>query len=275
VAASSTRNGSNTQPTAVKTLGLYVQEQAGINDRLFLTGAIRTDQNSAFGTNFQSVYYPKVSVSWLVSEESYFPRLSWMNNFRLRSAYGASGVQPGATAGLITFSAATTNIPVRSSTATTGTDTPNLLANQPGNANLKPEKSAELEMGFETQLFSRINLDYTYFNKKTKDALIQIPLAYSSGAAQITPLQNIGSTQGWGHEVQARLQLLDRRLLAWDMNITGSHLSNKVVDLGIDPNTNKPRTIGTGQTRQIPGYPLYSQWFRPYTFSDANGDGLL
>jgi TonB-dependent SusC/RagA subfamily outer membrane receptor len=275
VGASSTRNASNQQPTAVKTLGLYVQEQAGINDRLFLTGAIRTDQNSAFGTNFQKVYYPKVSVSWLVSEESYFPRLSWMNNFRLRSAYGASGVQPGSTAAFITFSAGTTNIPGRNSTANTGTDTPNLTANQPGNANLKPEKSSELEMGFETQLFGRLNFDYTFWNKKTKDALIGIPLAFSSGAAQITPLQNIGSTKGWGHEVQARMQFLERRLIGWDMTVTGSHLSNEVVDLGMDPNTGKPRTIGTGQTRQIPGYPLYSQWFRPYSFADANGDGIL
>jgi TonB-dependent SusC/RagA subfamily outer membrane receptor len=275
VTAASTRVGTNQQPTAVKTLGLYVQEQAGINDRLFVTGAIRTDQNSAFGTNFQKVYYPKVSVSWLVSEESYFPRYSWLNSFRIRSAYGASGVQPGATAALITYAAGSTNIPGRTSTATTGTDTPNLLANQPGNANLKPEKSSELETGFETQLFGRLNLDYTFWNKQTKDALIQIPLAYSSGAAQISPLQNIGATKGWGHELTARLQVLDRRLIGWDMQVTGSHLSNKVVDLGIDPNTGQARTIGTGQTRQIPGLPLYSQWFRPYTFADKNGDGLL
>ncbi len=295
VGAAATRSGSNTQPTAVKTLGLYVQEQAGINDRLFLTAAVRTDQNSAFGTNFQKVYYPKVSLSWLASEESYFPHLSWLNTFRLRTAYGASGVQPGATAALVTFSAGTTNIPGRSPTATTGTDTPSLTANQPGNANLKPEKSTEFEAGFETQLFKRLNLDYTFWNKKTKDALIGVPLAYSSAAAQISPLQNIGSTQGWGHEVQANMQLLDTRNVGWDVTVTGSHLSNKVVDLGIDPNTNKPRIIGTGQTRHIAGcvtehgapltetstgpklcdLPLYSQWFRGYTYADANGDGIL
>ncbi|HKW09097.1 MAG TPA: TonB-dependent receptor, partial [Gemmatimonadaceae bacterium] len=95
VTAASLKNASNSQPTAVKTLGVYAQEQAGFNDRLFLTAAIRTDQNSAFGTNFQQVYYPKASLSWIVSDEGFFPRLSWLEQLRLRTAYGASGVQPG------------------------------------------------------------------------------------------------------------------------------------------------------------------------------------
>jgi TonB-dependent SusC/RagA subfamily outer membrane receptor len=81
--------------TRTKTLGLFVEEAAAIRDRLFLTAAVRTDQNSAFGTNFQRVYYPKGSVSWLVSDESFFPQMDWMNQLRLRASVGASGVQPG------------------------------------------------------------------------------------------------------------------------------------------------------------------------------------
>ncbi len=44
-----------------------------IRDRLFLTGALRSDQNSAFGTNFQRVYYPKVSLSWQISGRRLLP----------------------------------------------------------------------------------------------------------------------------------------------------------------------------------------------------------
>jgi hypothetical protein len=83
------------QPTAVKTLGLYVQEQAGIHDRLFVTLAVRTDQNSAFGTNFQRVFLPKASLSWMISDESFFPRFNFLNSLPSRTAYGQSGVQPG------------------------------------------------------------------------------------------------------------------------------------------------------------------------------------
>ena len=83
------------------------QEQAGIRDRMFLTAAVRSDQNSAFGTNFQRVFYPKASLSWIMSDEAFFPKWSFVNPFRLRSAYGQSGVQPGSTDALRTFSATT------------------------------------------------------------------------------------------------------------------------------------------------------------------------
>jgi hypothetical protein len=283
VASASTKGASQAQPTAVKTLGLYVQEQAGFRDRLFLTAAIRTDQNSAFGTNFQKVYYPKLSGSWIVSDESFFPHMSWLNQFRLRSAYGASGVQPGAIAGLVTFTPGAVNVPQKSSTASSGTDTPSLVANQPGNPNLKPERSTEFEGGFDTQLLSdRLHFEYTFWNKKTKDALINVNLAPSTAAAQLTPLLNIGSTQGWGHEVQANATLIQRRSFGWDVLVSGSHFSNKIVNLGIDPTTGVGRILHTtggsvtgGEVRQIAGHPINEQWYRPYTYHDDNGDGVL
>jgi len=274
VTSAATKSAGEQQPTAVKTLGLYAQEQGSFRDRLFLTGAVRTDQNSAFGTNFQKVLYPKASLSWILSDEPFFPSFSWLNQFRLRTAYGASGVQPGATAALVTFSAASVSIPTRSGTA--GTDTPALTAAQPGNADLKPEKSTELESGFDSQLFgNRIHVEYTFYNKKTKDALIQVALSPSSAAAQLNPLINLGATQNYGHEVQLNAQLFDGRNFGWDVLISGSHNTSKVLDLGIDPNTKKARILGTGQTQQRVGYPLNSQWFRPYTFNDDNHDGVI
>ena len=282
VGSAAVQSAQDRQPVAVKTLGLYVQEQAGFNDRLFVTAAVRTDQNSAFGTNFQSVVYPKASLSWVVSDESYFPRFSWLDQLRLRTAYGASGVQPGATAALVLYSAGSVNIPTRSSTATSGSDVPGLTASQPGNANLKPETSTELEAGFDSQvLTNRVHFEYTFWRKKTKDALIQVALSPSSAASQLNPLLNIGSTQGWGHEAQVTAQLYQSRRFGWDVLVTGSHFSNKVVDLGTDPSTGKPRILQPsggstgGQVRQMAGYPINSQWYRPYTYHDDNGDGIL
>ena len=275
VPAAATRNVlAERQPTAVKTLGLYVQEQVGFRDRLFVTGAVRTDQNSAFGTSFQRVYYPKASVSWLLSDESFFPSYTWLNQLRLRTAYGASGVQPGSTTTFALFTPAAVSIAGRN--ATSGTDTPGLTESQLANPLLKPEKSSEFEGGFDSQfLDNRLHFEYTYYVKKTKDALINVNLSPSSAAAQLTPLINIGATKNWGHEVTMTAQLWESRRFGWDITVNGSHNSNAVLNLGIDPNTGKPRTLGTGQTRQIPGLPINSQWFHPYSYSDANGDGIL
>jgi TonB-linked SusC/RagA family outer membrane protein len=282
VGAAATRSASNGQPMAVKTLGIYAQEQAGFNDRLFLTAAVRTDQNSAFGTNFQRVVYPKASASWVVSDESFFPHYSWLDQLRLRTAYGASGVQPGATSALILYTPASVSIPTKSSTATGGTDTPSLTLNQPGNVDLKPETSTEFEGGFDSQFLSnRLHFEYTFWRKKTKNALINVNLAPSSGAALLSPLLNIGSTEGWGHEAQVTAQLWQSRRFGWDVLLTGSHFSNKILDLGIDPSTGQGRVLiansgsTSGQVRQMVGYPINAQWYRPYTYSDANHDGIV
>ena len=56
----------------VKSLGLYAQEQVAWRDRLFVTGAVRMDNNSAFGSELNRVFYPKLSASWVISEESFF-----------------------------------------------------------------------------------------------------------------------------------------------------------------------------------------------------------
>ena len=56
------------------TLGGYIEEQVGVRDRLFFTAAVRADKNSSFGTNFSNILYPKLSGSWVLSEEPFFPR---------------------------------------------------------------------------------------------------------------------------------------------------------------------------------------------------------
>lgn len=273
----STRSGGQTWPVASKTLGFYLQEQASLRDRLFLTVAARSDQNSAFGTKFQSVFYPKVSASWVMSDEPFFPKWSFMNSFRVRGAYGASGVQPGRTDALVTFTAGSQNLPSRAAGSTSGVDTPALAASQVGNPELKPERTFEYEGGFETQLLNnRLRIDYTAYLKKTQDALIATPLAPSSAASELNPLRNVGSTQNSGHEVSLTAQIVDRRAFSWDVTLNGSHSSNKVLDLGINPVTGESRIIGEGgATQQRVGYPINSRWGRPYTYNDDNGDGIL
>jgi outer membrane receptor protein involved in Fe transport len=273
VGSAATRLGSNQLATATKTLGVYAQEQFGIRDRLFITGAVRSDQNSAFGTNFQRVFYPKLSASWIASDESFFPHFDWMNQFRLRAAYGASGVQPGATSSLQTFSTTTVNL--------ANVDRPGLRANALGNPDLKPETSAELETGFDTRLLNnRVNVEFTYYRKKTTDALISQPIApsaASSGAnnSLTTVLRNLGSVQNSGVELTVNTTILDTRSLGWDLTVAASHNSNKILSLGVDAQGKPNPTIGTGGTRDSIGLPVNAYFYRPFTYSDANGDGYI
>ena len=171
--------GANEATSLQKTLGLFAEEALAFRDRLFLTAAIRTDQNSAFGTNFQQVYYPKLSASYVISDEDFFPKFPGLNQLRLRGTYGAAGTQPGPNDALRFFQAATVNVDKA--------DVPGVLSPNTsgvGNLDLKPERATEFEGGFDAKMFdSRVNLELTYYSKLTKDALISRVLPPSAGVA--------------------------------------------------------------------------------------------
>ena len=75
------------------TLGLYVQQQFDWQNRIFVTAAVRGDDNSAFGTNYEAAVYPKFSATWVLSEEDFW-NFDFLDQFRLRSAWGKAGKQP-------------------------------------------------------------------------------------------------------------------------------------------------------------------------------------
>jgi outer membrane receptor protein involved in Fe transport len=259
---------SDVQPTATKTLGVYVQEQASLRDRIFVTGAVRTDQNSAFGAQFQRVFYPKLSLSWILSDEPFFPQYHWMNSFRLRSAYGASGVQPGATAALRTFRTSTIDI--------NNVDTPGLRESALGNPDLKPETSAEFESGFESRVLNnKVNVDFTYYHKQTHDALITLPIAPSAAPSATSVTANLASVRNTGLETTINASIVDRRRFGWDVTLSASRNSNAVVSLGNDPTGKPNKTIGTGATRDSVGLPIDGVFVRPVVWSDANHDGVI
>jgi TonB-linked SusC/RagA family outer membrane protein len=269
---------------ADKTLGYYAQEQVGLRDRLFLTVAARTDQNSAFGTQFQRVIYPKASVSYIVSDEDWFPKVNYLNSLRLRGAYGASGVQPNSVTALQTFAATSVSI-ASTPVALTGVDNPGLLADSLGNADLKPERSTEREMGFEARFFDRFTLDATYYNNVTKDALIQQPIASSAGPSALVVTRNLGSVRNTGIEATVTAALLDMPNVSWNLTVGGSHNTNKVESLGFQSCTVNTTdcltgskanpTIGTGANRDSVGYPIRGVFSKLYTYGDANNDGVI
>jgi len=228
VTASAGATPNATESTIItKTWGVFVEEQLALRDRLFLTGAVRTDQNSAFGTDFQRVYYPKGSVSWQMSDESFFPKgglFRAVSSLRYRLAYGASGVQPGPNTANRTYSANSGSI--------RGSDQSFETFNTIGNDSLKPERSTEWETGIDTRLFgSRIQFDVTYYSRLTHDALIAAIVPPSAGIGATTQQQNLGAVKNAGWELTVGGPIVDRRNVGLDFLLTTSLNANKVVSL--------------------------------------------
>jgi len=266
VGSGAVKNASNQSPTATKTLGYFGQSQFSFRDRLFLTTAIRSDQNTAFGTQFRAVVYPSAQVAWTVSDESFFPQIGILNELRLRTAWGTAGVQPGATSALRTFSVSTVSL---------SSDQSALLANAIGNPKLKPETTTEVEAGFDSHwLSNKVTVEFTYYRKQSKNALINQNIATSAGASAGSILRNLGAVRNTGVEASLTTQIIDIPQFGWDLTVGGSHNKNVLVTLGVDDAGKPIPTIGTS-TRQQEGYPLNSFFLQAYTYADVNGDGMI
>ena len=242
------------------TLGYYGQQQFGWRDRLFVTAAVRVDNNSSFGKQIKWVTYPKASVSWVLHEEPFFRRRvpEFVNNLRVRAAYGQSGQQPDLFTALRTFR------PVPGHGGE-GALTPNAV----GNPDLGPERGIETEGGFESSFFGdRIGLDFTYYNKRTKNAILARSVAPSSGFGASTQYVNAGEIQNHGLEALLKAAVVSRAHYGWDLSLNVSTNRAKVAHLkGTDT------TIVNGSLQQRVGYAPWS-WFRERVVSaqwDATG----
>ncbi len=227
-----------------------------------MTGGLRADDNSAFGQHYKAVYYPKASVSWVISDEPFFPKLSWVNSLRLRGALGFSGNHPGTTDALRFFAPKASNVD--------GADQASLVDSAIGNPNLKPERAREIEVGGEvTLLSSRLHVDFTYYNKRTKDALIARTVAPSLGSGTATRFENLGAVVNRGVEFLVDAQLVDRPSVGWFVTLNGAHNTNFIADMG-----GVPPIIGTTMQERR-GYPIDGYWQRPYTYRDTDGNGII
>ena len=236
------RTGSETS-VENNTVGIYGQEQIGLNDRLFLTGGLRSDNNSSFGANFKRVYYPKVSLSWVASEEPFY-RLPYVNTLKLRAAYGQTGQAP------LPYSA------VAFDSAVTGPGgSPAVIPASRGNPDLGPERGYETEIGFDMGFLNdRAGIEFTHFTGGTRDAILEVPVAPSSGFPG-TQLVNAGKISKHGNEIMLRATPIANSRTSWDLTFSTSTNHTNVDNLGgatfISPSANIRHTVG---------YPVGAWW---------------
>ena len=259
------------QNSDIVTLGGYVQQKLAWRDRLFLTAAVRGDDNSAFGQDFQLVTYPSVSLSWVVGDETWFPSVPGISSLRLRGSFGQSGQRPGFRNAVSFYQA----VGVRRDAGDVGGVE---LGANIGNDDLKPELSSEFEGGLDLGLFdSRLSLELTYYNKSTRDALIQRQLPPSSGAA--TQFENLGNVTNKGVEGTLNALVLDLPNVKWNLTVNGSLNSNRLVTLGLGVDTiffGLGAVDGNSSQRFVEGHPVGGYWQRPLlSWSDKNNDGII
>ncbi len=247
------------------TLGAYAQEQIAWRDRVFLNGAVRGDRNSAFGTNLGWIWYPALSASWVISQEPFFPAVPSLGSLRLRAAWGQSGLRPGFRDAVQFFESVTA--------ALASGEEPGFVISGAGNPDLKPERSTEIELGLDAGFAGdRVGFELTWYNKQSRDALINRPLPPSLGASAAR-FENIGKVENKGFEAALSVTPVRTARVEWSLNAAASTNDNKLTEMdaddiifGLDGTAQRMRT----------GFPL-GAYFQPriVDFNDANSDGVI
>lgn len=271
-------------------VGVFAQQQFGWRNRLFLSGALRADDHSSFGSEFNVIVYPKMSLSWVLSEEPAMKR--WLNmlrndNFRFRTAWGRAGRAPAP------YSAAQTYGSTRVALGPSAVGGA-FFASSIGNPNLKPETGEEVEMGFDSDyLNGRAGIDFTWYRKVMHDLFVPITLPPSLGFAG-SMTQNLGQTTNRGVELSLSAIPIRRRNLTWDTQLNLSWNRNRIDEIdtirvcrpwtgdAACPAGKSPAedvllsgaTYSPGVQRNRVGYPLGSYFVR-YPKRDADGNYIL
>jgi TonB-dependent starch-binding outer membrane protein SusC len=243
----------------VRSLGMYLQEQVGWRDRLFGTAAVRMDNHSAFGSDIEAVLYPKLSVSYVISEEDYFG-LPVVDDLRLRAAWGQAGNAP-------TVYSADRRYTTSVATLENGTTVPALRYLAFGNPGLKPERANEFEIGFDASLLDGLfDLEATYYNARTRDAMMSVPVAPSTGFSGNT-LENLGTIANEGIEVVLTAHPIRAANARWEHTFAFSANRNELVSFG---DGRDPIIFGiyAPVQRYEEGYSLGAFWARPVLYDE-------
>lgn len=187
----------------------------GWDNYLFLELTGRQERSSTLKD--QSFFYPSANLSFLFSNAFRMP--AWWNHGKLRLSYGVVGNAPETYAANIIYEQGSDN-----------GFTWNYVPSSWGNANIRPEKKYEYEIGFESKfLNNRLGFDVSYYNNRVKDQILSTPQPSTSGVKYM--LMNVGevANEGWDISVSATPVLTKN--FRWDLTANYGIYRNKVVKL--------------------------------------------
>lgn len=200
------------------------------HDKYLLSATIRSDGSSRFLKNKWGTF-PSLSAGWRISEEAFLKSSVVISTLKLRGSWGQMGNQSvGSDYPWVTSMGRGNNY----NTVLGGTLQPGVALVQWGNENLTWETTTMTDVGIDAGFFDdRLTFSMDYFNKRTTDMLLQVPLSYIAGEAD-APYVNAGAVRNSGYEFSASYANGNSR---YNFRVTAnmSFISNEVEDLaGVD-----------------------------------------
>ena len=188
-------------------------------NEFYLELQARNDWNSTLPPQNNSYFYPGASFNWNFSQRFHIPKLQFG---KLRMSFGDVGRGAGRYFALPTYGLG--RVPGGSAVMV---DNPSVLFA----GYLKPERTREFEIGFNTQFFDqdRLDIDFSFYNRNTYNQIMGVDLSNATGATSIRI--NAGNVRQWGYELALKGTPLLTPKYRWDLTFTGSNQQSKVIHL--------------------------------------------
>ena len=197
------------------------------NEKYLLTLTGRIDQDSRFGPNYKTGYFPSAALAWRLSKESFF-NVSWISDLKLRASYGKLGYSDPL--GITDYVGLLNNNP-RGVYGVGQTPVVGEYQAQLANSNLHWETRTEQNIGLDAALFnSRVTLTADVYNSKSTGVLITLPLASYLGGTG-SPFINAATISNKGIEIAATYKS-GRHLINWDISGNITTIKNRVLSVG-------------------------------------------
>ena len=210
------------------------------NDRYLLTLTGRIDEDSRFGKDFRTGYFPSVAAAWRISKESFF-KSNTINDLKLRASYGKLGFSDvlGSWDYLSVINVFPRTVYGVNQTPFAG-GYQSLITNR----DIHWESRTQKNIGLDAGLFNnRLTLSLDVYNSLSEDVLVFLPLAQYLGGSG-NPAVNAASIRNTGVEFSAtyRSKLSSSSRFKWDVSANFTSIKNRVVEVGnrgVDANGNK------------------------------------
>lgn len=204
----------------------------GINDKYLLTGNIRADGSSKFASGNRWVTTYSGAFAWKVNQEKFLSDVKSVNELKLRLGYGLTNNQ-----GIpdYAYTSALSTVP----TALSGIAQ---LTSTIGNPSVKWEKTKYANIGLDGTLFAwRINFSVDFYNRRTDDLLMKVPLPWYTGTATGyspgalgAPVVNIGTVNNKGFDFRISSTNIRNKNFTWKTDLTASRNINEILKLNTD-----------------------------------------
>ena len=229
--------------------------------RLYADLSVRGDGSSRFGSKGRWAAFWSVGLMWNVKSENFLKDVDWLTNAQLAISTGTSG---------------NSSIPNYDHLALVsgGKEYWGQAAIGPyskGNENLEWEKLMTTNVALHLGFWNRINLDAEFYNKKTTNMLMSVPVSYADGGYGFK-WDNVGAMVNRGVELNLGVDVIAARNFHWNVNANVSYNYNAIKELynGLDE-----YVVSTTGTKLVVGH-SYGEFFlnRFAGVNPVNGDAL-